>query len=214
MDATRIYLNNSNTKWLLVGVSLEKPKFYVDVLLQGEKCRTIKLGIDGLKCLTTELAQHDYFMKEYGVSSNLQTNYISNLHYFFLYFQSHVPTTTQNVISTEKVTIQGNHVFKITMKTDPTASIYLGMVSIERLLEMQKWITEIIHMKNPEIVQKMWDSLVVNIANNKSELPSVGGNVLAATAEFRCNFSALLNLDITNCGPAIFQQEEEEERDV
>lgn len=90
------------------------------------------------------------------------------------------------MVSVEKVTIQGSHLFKISMKNEPTDAIYLGMVSIEKLLEMSKWLNDIIDLKHPKNIQKMWESLVINIANNnKSELPSVGGNVLAATAEIR-----------------------------
>lgn len=117
------------------------------------------------------------------------------------------------MVSVEKVTIQGSHVFKIFMKSEPTDAIYLGMVSIEKLLEMNNWLNEIIDMKHPDNIQKIWESLVINIANNKSELPSVGGNVLAATAEIRCNFNAVLEFDIARCEPAVFQEQEEEEEE-
>lgn len=68
MQDTRIYLNNSNSKWLTIGVNLDKPEFYTDIFIQGDKCKPFKLGVNGLNCLVAELAQHAYFREEFGVS--------------------------------------------------------------------------------------------------------------------------------------------------
>lgn len=57
----------------------------------------------------------------------------------------------------------------------------------------------------------MWGSLITNMANNKSEYPSVDGNVFALTAEIRCNFNTLLEYDVANCASAIFIDDDTEE---
>lgn len=46
--------------------------------------------------------------------------------------------------------------------------------------------------------------MVVNIANNKSDILSVGSNMI----EIRCNFNELLELDIDRWVPAVFAEEE------
>lgn len=172
------------------------------------------MGVDGLKHLVAELAQHSYFRDEFGVSIYLIYYYIFIdiisviITCFHFNFQTYVPATPQDMVVVQKIQLQGTPVFKINMKTNPIESVYFGIPTIENLLRKHEWIDNIVEAKHPSNIQKVWQSLVVNIANNKSHIPSEGSNMLNIVDEMRCNFNELLAMDIANCVPAVFAEEE------
>lgn len=68
IQETRIFLNKSNSKWIVIGINPEEKIFDIDVWLGGDKCTPFKLGENGLTDLICMLAGHTYFKDEYWVS--------------------------------------------------------------------------------------------------------------------------------------------------
>lgn len=90
-DETRIFLNNSRSKWLSIGIKPEPMKisnaiiknFVTEVLLCGEKCFDLPLsGVAGLLQLLGQLREIPYFKNDHNeVSSD----------YFYVYcYQSYL----------------------------------------------------------------------------------------------------------------------------
>lgn len=80
---TKVYLNNSNTKWLTVGVtpnSREKAgsikNFYTELYIGGSNCQTLPLGgITGFKRLVRQLREIGYWQNMYlDVSNKINLN--------------------------------------------------------------------------------------------------------------------------------------------
>lgn len=109
----------------------------------------------------------------------------------------------------DKIQLQGSPVFKISLKANPTENVYFGITTIENLLRLRKWVDNIVTAKQPANIQKIWQSMVINIANNKGDMPTEGSNMIGIVEEIRCNFNELLDLDIDHCVPAVFAEQEE-----
>lgn len=123
----KYYINNSNTKWLTVGIKPaskflgpDAAGFYVDTMIGGGKMKPVSLGgIDGFINLCKTLRENfDEFKYAYSSSSNNYAN------------MSSLPPI--NII---KAPIGGNLCFQIEL---PTGTAFIAMSSVMEILKNEK----------------------------------------------------------------------------
>lgn len=212
IQETRIFLNKSNSKWIVIGINPEEKIFDIDVWLGGEKCTPFKLGENGLTDLICMLAGHTYFKDEYWVSEicyhvfNRVFIRVFNRVCVFLGFshpkqRSSMQTSPKNTLTMEKCAIQGSVVFKICDTVNPGAAIYLGIPTIEALLALRFELKLLISAKDAYAVQSVWGRIVDRLTLNPDADwfgDDVDKNEFVLISEIKSNFAELVSRDVAS----------------
>lgn len=178
---TKLYLNNSNTKWLSIGVtpsSREKAggikNFFTDLYLGGTNCQTLALGgVSGFKKLCRQLREINYWQNMFPeVNSVLYSPNVRKTNcFFFSQFQQKSTYTADECIDgyeIERINSYAQPVFKVTKIDDQKPPpVFMAMQTIESILQAESIVIDITWKKFPVNVYTNYIAVLSRAVHNR-----------------------------------------------
>lgn len=209
---TKIYLNNSNSKWVSVGVtpsSREKAgpikNFYTELYIGGINCQSLSLGgITGFKKFVRQLREIGYWRHmflEVSIIKNADIYSMTGLIYFFLFFQQKSVYSVEECINgfiIERINNYAQPVFKVTKIDDDKSMVYMAMQTIESILQSEKMIIDLAERKFPLSVFNNYLTVLAHSAANRQYDMAKDQRIRTYNfpEECLCNFRDLFEYDL------------------
>lgn len=220
---SRIFLNNSGSKWLSIGIKPEPltfsglciSNFTTEILLCGEKCFDLALGgLTGVLQLMRQLRKIPFFKhvhtdvsRIFVISCILCIPYIYFSFCFSYIFQqksSYIGNAEKDAFTIIHVKDFNLPVFKIS-KLGGATNVMLAFSTIELLLENERSIIRIITSKNATDIFNLYIGLMNKMVNDKNfdirkaaNTEDRSTNSFSFMDEILIHFNDLIKFDVKN----------------